>query len=98
MDNASIEDAVQSTVARLGFTEVKVKQKEAVVAFASGKDVFVSLLNGYSKSICYACLPYLFDILGQKSDLDKAERVGSMIVVVTPLIAIMHEGAERVAD
>ena len=33
--------------ARLGYAELKDKQKEAIKAFASGKDVFVSLPTGY---------------------------------------------------
>ena len=89
MDDAKIKNALQVAVTRLGFTEAKEKQKEAVVAFVNGKDVFVSLPTGYGKSLCYTCLPFLFDTLGLKTDeiLD----VGSVIVVVTPLIAIMKE-------
>ena len=65
---AQIEDTLQSAVTRLGFDEAKDKQKEAVVTFASGRDIFVLLPTGYGKSLCYsclpACLPCLFDILG----------------------------------
>ena len=89
MEDAKIERALQIAVTRLGFAEVKEKQKEAVVAFASGKDVLVSLPTGYGKSLCYTCLPFLFDTLGLKTD--EAQGAGSMIVVVTPLIAIMKE-------
>ena len=46
MEDAKIELALQVAVTRLGFAEVKGKQKEAVVAFVSGKDVFVSLPTG----------------------------------------------------
>ena len=42
------------------YEELKDKQKEAVKAFASGKDVFVSLHTEYGKSLC---LPVLFDAL-----------------------------------
>jgi len=40
---------------------LKPKQLEAVVAFCSGMDVFVSLPTGYGKSIIYAILPLIFD-------------------------------------
>ena len=89
MDDAKIENVLQVAVTRLGFTEAKEKQKEAVVAFVNGKDVFVSLPTGYGKSLCYTCLPFLFDTLGLKTD--EILGVGSVIVVVTPLIAIMKE-------
>lgn len=89
---AQIEDALQRAVARLGFDEAKDKQKEAVVAFASGRDVFVSLPTGYGKSLCYSCLPCLFDILGLQTG--KTQRVGAVVVVVTPLVAIMKEQSE----
>ena len=89
MEDAKIELALQVAVTRLGFAEVKEKQKEAVVAFVSGKDVFVSLPTGYGKSLCYMCLPFLFDALSLKTD--EALGVGAIIVVVTPLIAIMKE-------
>ena len=34
---------------------------EAILAFVSGRDVFVSLPTGYGKSIHYASLPFVFD-------------------------------------
>ena len=63
-EDAKIELALQVAVTRLGFAELKEKQKEAVVAFVSGKDVFVSLPTGYGK-LCYVCLPFLFNALSQ---------------------------------
>jgi len=47
----------------LGFDQLKTKQSEAIEAFVSGKDVFVSLPTGYGKSIIYAILPTLFNKL-----------------------------------
>ena len=49
-----MELALQVAVTRLGFAGMKEKQKEAVVAFTNGKDVFVrlSLPTGYGKSLC----------------------------------------------
>ena len=73
-----IEDASQSAVTTLGYAEIKDKQKEAVLVFASGKDFFVSLPIGYGKSLCYACLPYQFNYLDSSP-----ECVSSLVVVVT---------------
>ena len=90
---AQIEDALKSAVTRLGFDEAKDKQKEAVVAFVSGRDVFVSLPTGYGKSLCYSCLPCLFDRLGLQTG-EERPRVDAVVVVVTPLVAIMKEQSE----
>ena len=60
------------------------------MAFASGRDVFVCLPTGYGKSFCYGCLPIVFDHLKLKNGENR-----SIVVVVTPLVAIMKEQATR---
>ena len=50
-----VESALTVATARLRYAELKDKRKEAIKAFASGKDVFVSLPTGYGKSLCF-CL------------------------------------------
>ena len=35
----------------------KDKQKEVILNFVSGRDVFAALPTGYGKSLCYGCLP-----------------------------------------
>ena len=51
-----------------------------------GHDVFAVLLTGYGKSLCYRCLPIVFDKL-----LGMGGEDGSIVVVVTPLTAIMKD-------
>ena len=80
-----IEAALKVVARSHGFTSLKDKQKEAVTSFASGKDVFVALPTGYSKSLCYQGLPCLFDTLL------KHEVPSCIVVVVTPLVAIMKD-------
>ena len=55
-----IEGAVDKAAETLGKT-LKEKQREAVLEFISGKDVFVSLPTGYGKSLIYGILPLAFD-------------------------------------
>lgn len=56
-----------------------------------GKDVFGILPTGYGKSLCYACLPLVFDQLEAE-----AVRVPAIVLVVTPLTAIMDDQVWRV--
>ena len=80
-----IERALRVVAENHGYTEIKDKQKDAIVSFASGKDVFIALPTGYGKSFCYQSLPLLFDTLRGHSVPT------SIVVVVTPLVAIMKE-------
>lgn len=61
MIDFDIDVAIRLVLTRLGYTEVKAKQLEAIRGFVKDKDVFVSLLTGSSKSACYGCLPLVFD-------------------------------------
>ena len=47
----------------LGYTKLKPPQEEIITEYVLGKDVFVSLPTGFGKSICYGCLPIVFDKL-----------------------------------
>ena len=49
--------------------------------------VFISLPTGSGKSFCYSVLPFVFDGLYQ--------RVGSIVIVVSPLIALMKDQVRR---
>ena len=61
---------------------MKEEQLEVVVAFLSGSDVFAVLPTGFGKSLCYACLHFSFELLGETEEKP-------IVVVVTPLTAIM---------
>ena len=52
-----------SEVARSMNLVMKEKQLEAMATFISGRDVFVSLPTGYGKSLIFALLPLVFDII-----------------------------------
>lgn len=57
------ESALKVAIKRLSFEELKDEQMEAIKAFVSGNDVFISLPTGYGKSLCYQILPITFDAL-----------------------------------
>ena len=79
-----MERALRKATERLGYKEMKPEQEELVKEFISGRDVFGILPTGFGKSLCYGCLPLVFDeLLGTENK--------SIVVVVTPLKAIMHD-------
>ena len=78
-------DAIHYAVERLGFAEIKSLQLEVVLALATEQDVFGVLPTGYGKSLCYACLPILFD------RLRKTQEQHSIVIVVSPLTAIIED-------
>ena len=54
---------------KLGYARgLKEEQMEVVVAFLSGSDVFAILPTGFGKSLCYACLPFAFELLGETEE------------------------------
>ena len=75
-----------SASAELGYTSLRDKQKLVVTEFVSGRDVFAALPTGYGKSLCYGCLPSVFDDLRSCSS--------SIVVVVSPLVALMKDQVE----
>ena len=79
----AITRALQVTVKEMGYSEMRSKQ-EVVGHFLSGRDVFVSLLTGSGKSLCFLVLPRLFDRL-------RHVQTTRLIVVVSPLVALMKE-------
>lgn len=55
--------AIVEICRRMELNPLKPKQLEALSTFMSGKDTFVALPTGYGKSIIFAVLPLLFDII-----------------------------------
>ena len=82
--SSAIEVAIDYAVVVVGIDALKSLQREAIRAFAQGRDVFVSLRTGFGKSLCYALLPPVFDsLLGRKQT--------SIALCVSPLTALMME-------
>ena len=78
-----INKAVRMATTKLGYASLKDKQIQVITEFASGRDDFAALPTGYGKSLCYDCLPRVFDKLQSTK--------GSIVVVVSPLSALMKK-------
>ena len=76
---------ITKCIQKLGYSELKQEQLKVVMAFISGRDVFAVLPTGYGKTLCYACLPFIFDHLAGGLN------VPSIILAATPLNAIMKD-------
>ncbi len=79
----STTEAIKAGARRIGYSKLTPQQEEATMAFVNGKDVFVSLPTGSGKTVCFAVLPFAFDILlGEQ---------GCIAIVVSPLTALMRD-------
>ena len=87
--DTKIKECAASVAARLGYQSLKTKQEDVLVKFLGGNDVFAVLPTGYGKSLCFACLPWMFD------ELD-TERPSSIVIVVSPLTAIMIDQVQLI--
>ena len=58
-----VQEATRSAVRELRYQDVKPEQMKVVDAYVQGRDVFAVLPTGYGKSLCYGCLPIVFDKL-----------------------------------
>ena len=76
--------AISESQKKLGYSGLRPLQDLVVKKFLQGKDVFVSLPTGSGKSLCYCILPAVFDILRKVKD-------ASIVVVVSPLVALMKD-------
>ena len=79
INEETAEKAITRIIQKLGYLQLKV-----IVEFICGKDVFAVLPTGFGKTLCYACLPLVFDELTHG-------RAPSIILVVTPLNAIIKD-------
>ena len=81
-----VNTAILQAVRKLGYDRPTEDQKDAIRSFVEGTDVFICLPTGSGKSLCYASLPILFDILrgdgGQQN---------CIVVVVSPLSSLMQD-------
>ena len=56
-----VQEATRSAVRELGYQDVKPEQMKVVEAYVQGRGMFAVLPTGYGKSLCYGCLPIVFN-------------------------------------
>ena len=78
-----VELAVKEAASRLNIS-LKPEQKEVLMEFVCGNDVFVCLPTGYGKSLCYMLLPVVHDLL-------RGHHNSSLILVISPLRSLMMD-------
>lgn len=72
----------------VGITTLKEKQREVIVSFVRENKVFVSLLTGFRKSMCFVLLQLIYYVLRHRSDT-------SIAICVSPITSQMMEQSAK---
>ena len=83
------KEAITKAITVIGISRLKEQQEQALLCFLSGNDTFVSLPTGYGKSIIYAILPLVFDLLLGMYSHPIASTAGSYMLACYPYRALL---------
>jgi len=84
MVEGQIEGAIFRAAKRIGYDSVKELQLEVIQKVITGNDIFAVLPTGFGKSLCYGCLPFVFD------EIYKPEQP-TIVCVISPLVGIIED-------
>ena len=84
----SVLCAVAEAAEQLGYKKLKEELEMVMSAFVKGNDVFACLPTGFGKSLCYYCLPAIFDAINH------CTMPWSIVIVISPLYALMQDQVE----
>ena len=59
----SVSEIIRAAASSLGYAEIRLLEETAVRAFVTRSDIFLSIPTGGGKSLCYAVLPRVCDML-----------------------------------
>ena len=88
-----VNDSLTSSLTLFGYTSVKPVQLEAIHDLLSGKNVLVTVPTGYGKSFIYQVLPFCASSILNPSRCPGD--VSTTVLVISPLVALMHDQVER---
>ena len=85
--------AMDHSLRVFGHDHLKPVQSEAVQALLQGEDVFITVPTGYGKSLIYQMLPACAAFILER--LRKAAASVPLVLVVSPLLALMEDQANK---
>lgn len=80
------KEAIVEASKKLGYHPLKEEQSLCISKFVEGRDVFCVLPTGFGKTACFACLPYVYDLINPSCEEKK-----SIVVVISPQIALIKD-------
>ena len=89
LEGNRVELAMAYAAKRVGLPSLNEKQKEAVRACLDGKDVFVSLLTGFGKLVCFQTMLFVFDYLISSQSSYVEDRHIALVVQRVNRLAIL---------
>ncbi len=90
----SVKRAILSVFQRLGFDRPSEDQEKAVTEFLYGQDVFVGLPTGSGKSMCFICLPLVYEHLRYVNP-SASSKNSCIVLVLSPLVALMKDQVRK---
>ena len=89
-----IDHAIDASFRKLGYSSVKLQQREAVRCVLLGRDCFVTVPTGFGKSAIFHALPLCArTILDQFSDTGRSYL--PCVIVISPLVSLMTDQVSK---
>ena len=92
-DTSIVLRSIERSLQAFGYDCMKPAQTEAVQAILEGQDAFVNVPTGYGKSLVYQILPFCASFLLER--VNKAHGAVPVVLVVSPLVALMQDQAHK---
>ena len=80
-----IVNVITISIQKLGYPSLKQRTTRYYCRVLNGRDIFAILPTGFGKTLCYACIPLVFDGMDLLCDQP------SIVLVITLLAAIMKD-------